>query len=187
MGARGLVGRIPRSCRIARQTMDYAGSSTSITAWSDRGVVCVQGFPIQSDRLPGARGQFPGRTPRDRDCRKFRYVTAISVAASTGTPYNSIESVVSSETTYTSLRENLASVLDQVIDQKETVIVRRRGARRRPYPCHRTRWAYGDRAPAPVSSKRAPIVLGAAPRESGNVKPGTVGASRKKISGETRS
>lgn len=33
------------------------------------------------------------------------------------------------ETTYTSLRENLASVLDQVIDQQETVIVRRRGAR----------------------------------------------------------
>lgn len=34
-----------------------------------------------------------------------------------------------SETTYTSLRENLATVLDQVIDQQETVIVRRRGAR----------------------------------------------------------
>jgi hypothetical protein len=31
------------------------------------------------------------------------------------------------ETTYTSLRANLASVLDQVIDQQETVIVRRRG------------------------------------------------------------
>jgi len=33
------------------------------------------------------------------------------------------------ETTYTSLRENLASVLDQVVDRQETVIVRRRGAR----------------------------------------------------------
>ena len=33
------------------------------------------------------------------------------------------------ETTYTSLRENLASVLDQVVDQQETVIVRRKGAR----------------------------------------------------------
>ncbi|MGH9585012.1 MAG: type II toxin-antitoxin system Phd/YefM family antitoxin [Bryobacteraceae bacterium] len=33
------------------------------------------------------------------------------------------------ETTYTSLRENLASVLDQVVDQQKTVIVRRRGAR----------------------------------------------------------
>jgi antitoxin YefM len=36
---------------------------------------------------------------------------------------------MASETTYTSLRENLASVLDQVVDQQETVIVRRRGAR----------------------------------------------------------
>lgn len=33
------------------------------------------------------------------------------------------------ETSYTSLRENLASVLDQVVDQQETVIVRRKGSR----------------------------------------------------------
>jgi len=33
------------------------------------------------------------------------------------------------ETTYSSLRQNLASVLDQVVDQQETVIVRRRRAR----------------------------------------------------------
>jgi len=33
------------------------------------------------------------------------------------------------ETTYTSLRERLASVLDQVSDDQEIVIVRRRGAR----------------------------------------------------------
>jgi antitoxin YefM len=36
---------------------------------------------------------------------------------------------MATETTYTSLRENLASVLDQVVDQQETVIVRRKGAR----------------------------------------------------------
>jgi antitoxin YefM len=36
---------------------------------------------------------------------------------------------MATETTYTSLRENLASVLDRVIDQQETVIVRRRGSR----------------------------------------------------------
>ena len=36
---------------------------------------------------------------------------------------------MASETTYTSLRANLASVLDKVIDQQETVIVRRRGSR----------------------------------------------------------
>lgn len=33
------------------------------------------------------------------------------------------------ETTYTSLRQNLASVLDEVVDQQETVIVRRKGSR----------------------------------------------------------
>jgi antitoxin YefM len=34
-----------------------------------------------------------------------------------------------SETTYSSLRQNLATVLDQVVDQQDIVIVRRRGAR----------------------------------------------------------
>src|SRR5215470_5614037 len=33
-----------------------------------------------------------------------------------------------SETTYSRLRENLATVLDQVVEQQETVIVRRRGS-----------------------------------------------------------
>ena len=33
------------------------------------------------------------------------------------------------ETTYTNLRQNLASILDQVADRQETVIVRRRGSR----------------------------------------------------------
>jgi antitoxin YefM len=33
------------------------------------------------------------------------------------------------ETTYTHLRDNLATVLDQVVDNQEVVIVRRRGAR----------------------------------------------------------
>ena len=33
------------------------------------------------------------------------------------------------ETTYTSLRENLASVLDRVVTDQEVVIVRRRGPR----------------------------------------------------------
>ena len=33
------------------------------------------------------------------------------------------------DTTYTSLRENLAAVLDRVVDDQEVVIVRRRGAK----------------------------------------------------------
>jgi len=36
---------------------------------------------------------------------------------------------MATETTYTSLRENLASILDQAPDQQETVIVRRGGSR----------------------------------------------------------
>jgi antitoxin YefM len=36
---------------------------------------------------------------------------------------------MTTETTYTSLRQNLAGVLDEVVDQRQTVIVRRRGAR----------------------------------------------------------
>jgi antitoxin YefM len=49
---------------------------------------------------------------------------------STGILYNiKTQHSMATETTYTSLRENLASVLDQVVDQQETVIVRRRGAR----------------------------------------------------------
>jgi antitoxin YefM len=36
---------------------------------------------------------------------------------------------MATETTYTGLRQNLASVLDQVVDRQETVIVRRRGLR----------------------------------------------------------
>jgi antitoxin YefM len=36
---------------------------------------------------------------------------------------------VPTDTTYTHLRENLAGILDEVIDQQEVVIVRRRGAR----------------------------------------------------------
>ena len=35
---------------------------------------------------------------------------------------------MSSETTYTALRENLASYLDRVTDDREVVIVKRRGA-----------------------------------------------------------
>jgi antitoxin YefM len=36
---------------------------------------------------------------------------------------------MATETTYTALRENLASYLDEVVDDREVLIVRRRGAR----------------------------------------------------------
>jgi antitoxin YefM len=40
-----------------------------------------------------------------------------------------VRGTVPTETTYTHLRENLASILDEVTDQQEVVIVRRKGAR----------------------------------------------------------
>ena len=90
-----------------------------------------------------------------------------------------------SETTYSSLRENLATVLDQVIDQQDTVIVRRRGAR--------------DVALIPASelaglmetahllrSPRNAIRLMTALRraKAGKVKPGTATALRDEMLGE---
>jgi hypothetical protein len=36
---------------------------------------------------------------------------------------------MASETTYTRLRANLAAVLDQVVDSREAIIVRRKGSR----------------------------------------------------------
>ncbi len=36
---------------------------------------------------------------------------------------------MATETTYTALRENLASYLDRVIDDREVIVVKRRGAR----------------------------------------------------------
>ena len=43
----------------------------------------------------------------------------------TGILYNRVMAI---ETTYTHLRDNLATVLDQVVEDQEVVIVRRRGA-----------------------------------------------------------
>jgi antitoxin YefM len=47
----------------------------------------------------------------------------------TGLLYNELKDAVPTDTTYTHLRENLAGILDDVIDQQEVVIVRRKGAR----------------------------------------------------------
>jgi|SRR4051794_30574496 antitoxin YefM len=51
------------------------------------------------------------------------------ISGRTGFLYNRIEVTMPTDTTYTHLRENLAGILDEVIDQQEIVIVRRKGAR----------------------------------------------------------
>ena len=60
----------------------------------------------------------------DRAVRLAPVQTAVQECCTIETGYS-----MAIETTYTSLRANLASVLDQVVDQQETVVVRRRGAR----------------------------------------------------------
>jgi antitoxin YefM len=90
-----------------------------------------------------------------------------------------------SETTYSSLRQNLATVLDQVIDQQDTVIVRRRGA---PdvalIPASElaglTETAHLLRSPR--NARRLMTALRRA--KAGKLKPGTTTALRKEMLGE---
>lgn len=93
-----------------------------------------------------------------------------------------------SETTYTSLRENLASVLDQVVDQQEVVIVRRRGARDVALlpatelaglieTAHLLR--------SPRNARRLQAALRRA--ERGRIEPGTPAGLRRDILGEAKS
>lgn len=89
---------------------------------------------------------------------------------------------MAAETTYTKLRQNLAAVLDQVVDRQETVVVRRKGA--------------GDVALIPAgelsglvetahllrSPRNAKRLLAALHRaERGTTKPGNVTQLRRKL------
>jgi antitoxin YefM len=91
------------------------------------------------------------------------------------------------ETTYTSLRENLASVLDQVVDQQETVIVRRRGSRDVALVPARELAGLIETAHLLRSPRNARRLLSALHRaERGNTKPGSVADLRREILGEAR-
>jgi antitoxin YefM len=92
-----------------------------------------------------------------------------------------------SETTYTSLRANLASVLDQVVDQQETVIVRRRGARDvAMLPATElaglVETAHLLRSP----SNTRPLLSALRRAEQGRTKPGTAAELRREILGEAK-
>jgi len=91
---------------------------------------------------------------------------------------------MATETTYTSLRQNLADVLNQVVDQQETVIVRRKGSRDVALipvgelaglieTAHLLR--------SPRNARRLLTALGRAERE--RTKPGTVARLRREILG----
>jgi antitoxin YefM len=90
-----------------------------------------------------------------------------------------------SETTYTSLRENLASVLDEVVDQQEIVIVRRRGSRDVALIPAAELAGLMETAHLLRSPRNARRLLSALRRsKGGNVKPRTPAALRKEILGE---
>jgi len=90
------------------------------------------------------------------------------------------------ETTYTSLRENLASVLDQVVDQQETVIVRRRGARDVALIPATELAGLIETAHLLRSPQNARRLLTALRRaERGKSKSGTIAELRREILGET--
>ena len=92
-----------------------------------------------------------------------------------------------SETTYTSLRANLASILDQVVDQQEAVIVRRRGARDVALLPAAELAGLLETAHLLRSPRNARRLLAALRRaERGKSKPGTTLGLRREMLGEAR-
>src|SRR5437868_11841172 len=99
--------------------------------------------------------------------------------------YNKLEDAMPSETTYTSLRQNLAAVLDRVIDQQETVIVRRRGARDVALIPASELAGLMETAHLLRSPRNARRLLSALRRaKTGKLKPGKTTALRKEMLGE---
>jgi antitoxin YefM len=89
-----------------------------------------------------------------------------------------------SETTYSSLRENLATVLDQVIDQQDTVIVRR-GARDVALIPASELAGFMETAHLLRSPRNARRLMTALRRaKAGKLKPGTTTALRTEMLGE---
>jgi antitoxin YefM len=95
---------------------------------------------------------------------------------------------MATETTYTSLRQNLASVLDQVVDRQQTVIVRRRGSRDVALVPADELAGLVETAHLLRSPRNARRLLAALQRaDRRKAKPQTVAALRREILGETGS
>ncbi len=90
-----------------------------------------------------------------------------------------------SETTYSRLRENLATVLDQVVDQQDTVIVRRRGARDVALIPASELTGLMETAHLLRSPRNARRLMTALRRsKAGKIKPGATASLRKEMLGE---
>jgi antitoxin YefM len=91
------------------------------------------------------------------------------------------------ETTYSSLRENLASVLDRVVDEQEPVIVRRKGGRDVALIPASELAGLIETAHLLRSPRNARRLLSALQRaERGRLPAGNVAELRREIVGETR-
>ena len=111
--------------------------------------------------------------------------TSSTPAERTGTLYTRIRTPMPNETTYTRLRENLAAVLEQVVDQQETVIVRRKGARDVALIPASELAGLMETAHLLRSPKNARRLLAALRRSTaGKVKPRTTASLRKEMLGE---
>jgi antitoxin YefM len=90
-----------------------------------------------------------------------------------------------SETTYSSLRQNLANVLDQVVDQQDTVFVRRRGARDVALIPASELTGLMETAHLLRSPRNARRLMTALRRaKAGKIKPGAAASLRKEMLGE---
>ena len=91
------------------------------------------------------------------------------------------------ETTYTNLRANLAGFLDQVVDQQDALIVRRRGSRDVALIPASELAGLVESAHLLRSPKNARRLLTALRRaERGKTKPTTTAQLRREFLGETR-
>jgi antitoxin YefM len=101
--------------------------------------------------------------------------------------YNENEEPMPRETTYSSLRQNLASVLDQVVDQQDTVIVRRKGARDVALIPASELAGLMETAHLLRSPRNARRLMSALRRaKAGKVKPGTPASLRNEMLGEAK-
>ena len=94
---------------------------------------------------------------------------------------------MATETTYTALRDNLASVLDRVVDDQETVIVRRKGGKDVALVPASELAGLMETAYLLRSPKNAKRLLGAIRRaERGELRKMTVEQLRREVGLETR-
>ena len=89
----------------------------------------ARGGAVQAAGVSGGEGPLePGSRGGEAAVRRWRHLQDLTPVQESCTFIGEDHSMPT-ETTYTELRENLASYLDRVVDDREVVVVKRRGAR----------------------------------------------------------